>query len=380
MGPKRASGLQGGRHERWCFTIPRKEHDDTTELKLLRLQENEQVLVYAVGKETGGQTGYPHWQGCIVFKDPKSARYVKELLTNDTHLEVMKGSTSQAVKYCMKEHISFQKNILSYRPIEEKVKERKQLKEQRAREIIKDAEQMGIEEFKEKWPMEWLNRRTTIEKMMVESMGRRAQTWSGKLQNKNFWIWGDPGVGKSRWAMNQGNMNNIMKKNVNKWWCTYSIAHTQIVIIEDYPTVPQGDYLQHHMKVWGDRYPLCGEVKNGATIVEPGRVAIIVTSNYPISRCFSHEEDVKAIERRFNQIQMTKCNRCLIEQLKVDLRQLTTGGGGGGSEEQQTDGSEVEISEEQQESIQEHLENVRKMNEESTRRAELGLDEMEEEW
>jgi hypothetical protein len=335
------------------------------------LQENEDVDKLAVGAEVA-QTGYKHWQGAITFYVHKSAIQVRNLICPNVHLEIMRGSTEAALKYCQKEGtVTFHKNLPLF---EEKTSKRKtdEAKNDRARQIIADAENLTLEEFKDKWPMEWLTKRVTIERMMVDAMARRATIWGGKLQTKNFWIWGAPGVGKSAWAAQQAPHFNCFRKNVNKWWCGYHIAHTKLVIIEDYPCFPQGDYLQHHMKVWGDRYPFSGEVKNGQTIVEPGRIAIVITSNYPIEKCFSHPEDIEAIQRRYREIQMTKANAPLIKELQIDWEQLTR--------KTQEIVEDIESTEEQLEDMERARQERELMEQESREREELGLDQEQEEW
>lgn len=58
--------------------------------------------------------------------------------------------------------------------------------------------------------------------------------------------------------------------------------------------------LAHHLKNWADRYPFLGEMKGAGRVMRPEH--IIVTSNYPIHRCFDRKEDVEAIQRRFIEI------------------------------------------------------------------------------
>jgi hypothetical protein len=41
------------------------------------------------------------------------------------------------------------------------------------------------------------------------------------------------------------------------------------------------------------------EVKGSATVIEPGKFDLLITSNYPIDWCFSKAEDVAAVKRRF---------------------------------------------------------------------------------
>jgi gas vesicle protein len=239
--------------------------------------------------------------------------------------------------------------------------------------MMKDAREMDPEEFEQAHPNEWYLRREKVEKIMMEAMGRRAQVWGGNLQSKNFWIWGAPGVGKSLWATEQVPLWNQCKKGNNKWWDGYQICYTKVVILEDYPRFPQGDILQHHIKIWADRYPFIGEIKNGHKLIEPGRYALVITSNFSIEQCFSNAQDVAAISRRFNQIEMTKHNAVLIKSTKIDL-ELLNDSQKNREREKQNNGQE-EMNEEEIEELQQHLEEVQQMEEAARRGA-----GMEDEW
>ena len=139
---------------------------------------------------------------------------------------------------------------------------------------------------------------------MIENAMKAVEVFNGDLKTKNFWLWGKPGVGKSRWAQLQAPYANIFKKNFNKWWDGYKILETMVVILDDYPATPAGNTLAQHMKVWGDRYPFIGECKGSHMMLEPSRFIFIVTSNYPIEQCFALNEDKEAILRRFTQIEV----------------------------------------------------------------------------
>jgi hypothetical protein len=324
-----------------------------------------------VGEEIGEETNYEHWQGYVQFYNQKSAKQVKNLLTNETHIEKAKGTTKRNIEYCSKQHkVRYQKNVDSWKPIQDE-RQKQERRDARTREIIKDAETLEPEAFKDKWPTEWYLRRSNVEKIMIESMGKRATIWCGKLQEKNIWLWGPPGVGKSRWAMKQQPMTNILKKNTNKWWCGYSIANTKLVILEDYPAMPLGDLLQHHVKIWGDRHPFLGEIKNGGTLVEPGRWGMVITSNYPIEKCFSHKEDVEAIQRRFHEIYMTQHNAVLIEAIGIDFQRI--------EQNRQTKEQEEKHvpTEEELENVRKHVQETVEMMDEARERGEQGLDDVE---
>jgi hypothetical protein len=365
--------------ERWCFTIPREEGDRETITNLAMLQMNQNIKFLAVGAG-----GYMHWQGALIFQHGKarSGAGVKKLLSEKAHIEAMKMDTKSALKYCTKEgSLCFQKDLdilfgdrktTTGERERAKTDKRKEQKDQVAREITKDLGEMEPEEFAEKWPGEWLRNRKRCEEFITEAMGKRATVWPGNLQAKNFWIWGKPGVGKSKWATQQGPIWRTYRKNVNKWWDGYSICSHNTVLIEDYPCFPQGDCLQHHMKVWADRYPFTGEKKCSHLQVEPGRFILIVTSNYPIEKCFSHQENVEAIKRRFNEIEMTSGNAVLIRSLSADYGILTTKNPEGGMLAQ-------DMNEEEEGDLERALQEERLMQAESQELGELEDQEEEEE-
>jgi hypothetical protein len=345
--------------------------------RLRILQESEQVVLLCVGEEEGSKTGYKHYQGFVQFTSKKSPLQVKQKLTEQTHVESAKSTAKQCIEYCRKEHkVRYEKNLQNYKPIEEK----RQVKgDEYWKQLIKDCEEMEADEIREKYPKDWVLRRSALERMIVEASSKRARTWNGILQRKNYWIWGKPGVGKSRWATNQKPAFNTLRKNNNKWWCNYDCSQTRLVIIEDYPALPQGDALQHHMKVWADRYPFLGEIKGGGVTIEPGRWAFVVTSNYSIDECFSHEQDRQALHRRFQEIEMTKANEKLINATRIDFGILTVRK----KMKMAESGEENEEDEEEMfDAVQDllnHEEEVALMQEESRQRAEQGLDQ-EEEW
>jgi hypothetical protein len=343
--------------------------------RLRILQESESVTVMCVGLEKGKTTGYEHLQGFIQYSSKKTAMQVKSNLTNETHVEAARDTTRKCVQYCQKEHkVQYEKNTQSYDD-REKTEQKITFAEQHWRDLIKDCEKLEAEEIKEKYPKDWVLRRGAIERMITEASAKTAKTWDGKLQEKNFWIWGMPGVGKSRWAILQQPMQNILRKNNNKWWCCYHCSNTKLVILEDYPAFPQGDALAHHMKVWADRYPFLGEIKGGGVTIEPGRWALVVTSNYCIDECFGKEQDKRALHRRFNEIEMTAANKKLIDELRIDFAILTTK-----TKEREREQIDEEMTEEEVEDWENHLQEVQEMEDEARERAEQGLDEVEEEW
>jgi hypothetical protein len=179
--------------------------------------------------------------------------------------------------------------------------------------ILEAAKTLTPAEFQVQEPEQWIVRRAAIERIMVEEQARKATAWDGELPSKNVWLWAEPGLGKSRWAVGQAPFSVTYKKNLNKWWDGFLPLVYKQVTIEDWH--PGAECLSAHLKVWADRYPFIAEVKGSSLQMEPGRWTLIVTSNYAISECFS-ERDRPAIERRFSEVHLTRENRALIEAIE----------------------------------------------------------------
>lgn len=89
---------------------------------------------------------------------------------------------------------------------------------------------------------------------------------------QNFWLWGEPGVGKSSLARRR--YPELFDKSLNKWWDGYQ--HETTVLLDDFGL--EHACLGHYVKRWADHYPFKAETKGGTSNVRP--IYILVTSNY----------------------------------------------------------------------------------------------------
>jgi hypothetical protein len=298
------------RAHRWVFTINNPLEADVEAVKTLLGKTGEAVMGIC-GQEVGAE-GTPHLQGFLKFTKAIRRTKVERLIGGRAYLDIAKGSDPECIQYCEKEG-----NILAEKNVKRAAVRQKVDNSDKWITIIQDAATMTVDEFIQAHPDQWVLRRAAMEKLMLDAMARKAATWGGSLHEKNVWIWGEPGIGKSRWALQQVPPVKTFKKNFNKWWDGFQAITTRAVIIEDYPPLPAGNVLSHHLKIWGDRYPFIAEVKNSGVQCEPGRWFLIITSNYPIEQCITMEEDVEAVKRRFREIQMTNENKTMVENLRL---------------------------------------------------------------
>lgn len=292
----------------WCFTINNYSEEEKD-----KVMAAIRGAKYGIAEEEIGKEGTPHIQGYIYYPTDKSFNQVKREIGERAHIEKAKGSPKHNYDYCSKDN-----TVFIEKPLGKSGGKIPML------EMINDMKQMSPEEFSEKYPQFWLMHREKVMAMIIDNAMKKVKDFGGNLQAKNIWIWGAPGLGKSRWAALQGTYEEIFKKNFNKWWDGYLLISTKVVILEDYPSKPAGNALVQHMKVWADRYPFQGECKGSHLMVEPRRFFLIVTSNYPIHECFENEEDIRAIKRRFHEVEIqhgdfysqgiTRLDRSVIEE------------------------------------------------------------------
>lgn len=89
--------MPGSKH--WVFTVNNYTPDEYAAIVALSPGFADYLVV---GKETG-ESGTPHLQGYICFKNRKALATAKRLISPRAHLETKQGTPSQASEYCKKD-------------------------------------------------------------------------------------------------------------------------------------------------------------------------------------------------------------------------------------------------------------------------------------
>lgn len=263
----------------WCFTINNEKYQ--------RSKLPTDVYDYCImGNETG-DNGTPHIQGFIVMKKRTEFSRMQRLLPR-AHLEVMRSSPQQAANYCKKDGDYFEDgNIddIDWRGGASGGK----AKHARYTEVIRAAKSGDFDFIENKHPDMYWNNYHTMKRIAMDNPAPVKPL--DELNNE--WIWGEPGIGKSRMARSEN--PDMYIKSHNKWWLGYK--GEDVVLIDDLGKT-DSNWIGEYLKQWADHYPFPAETKGDGSVLRPKR--IIVTSNYSIEDLWGHDDALcAAIKRRF---------------------------------------------------------------------------------
>lgn len=300
------------RATRWFLTLNNYAPEDIELIESNRFQDLCKYIIY--GEEEAPSTGTKHIHLYCRLKTKMYKNTIKCMFPRGV-IEVARGDEMQCYNYCSKGG-KFKEFGQRLSKIDDWV-----TKIQKTKKMLDDLLKMSWEEFGNTWTIQALNRRSQLIQWKFDRTPI-LPPFEGELREKNVWIWGPAGTGKTVWARKQMDPKNTMFKLQNKWWEGYDDYSCRLVIIEDLDK-NYAKALTTHLKVWADRHWFAGEVKGGAIKVNPCKFFLIVTSNHSIEECFENEEDQKAIKRRFKEIKIEDPNDIFLSTM-LDKSILTT--------------------------------------------------------
>ena len=255
------------RKNNWVFT-----KNNYTEEEYVNILESECKYII-IGKEVG-ESGTPHLQGFISFKDGKTLSYMKKHISQNAHFEPANGTPSQNYDYCSKDGDFEERGIKPMTQAEKGAKGKEAI--QQRWELAKSGkfdelppEQIKIYEY-------------------IHQKYRKAEDLS-ILQN--YWIHGKSGCGKS--SVIRKTFPIFYTKPMSKWWDGYN--GEEIVVLDDID--PSHTFLSYYLKIWCDHYVFNAEVKGGMLKIRPK--VFIITSQYSPEEIFDEKKTLEAINRRF---------------------------------------------------------------------------------
>jgi hypothetical protein len=237
-----------------------------------------------VGYEVG-ERGTPHRQ--FYMELSTRVRFKRLLGVKGVHWTLATGTGIQNKVYCSKGgDVKEMGALRGYKPYADEIGQQA-LAEETYDKILAGK----VSEIDPRMKLKYMH---NIAKIQAAEIPTKVQslTWTNHTDCPNRWIWGKPGIGKSRLARSRPGMEVYAKAN-NKWWDGYK--QEEVVVWDDIDSeiVPIG-----LRRAAGDRTPFNAEVKHGSHRIRPKHV--FVTSNLRMGRIYQENpHQIKGLERRF---------------------------------------------------------------------------------
>lgn len=268
------------RARNFCFTL--NNYTDVEFLAAIKCR-------YLIAGREVGESGTPHLQGFISYKNPRTFAAVQKAIPG-AHIEKAK-TIRAAIDYCRKddpEPIEFGDPPVT--------QEEKGAAEKRRWVDAFDAAKDGrFDDIDEDLRIRYYN---TFKRIAHDHQPEIPSMDS--ISDCFFWYFGSSGTGKSSKAR-RDNPGYYLKRK-NKWWDGYRPG--QVVIIEEWG-IEDHKYLGDMLKEWCDHHSFAAEVKGGYTTLRPPK--IIITSNYSMEQCFPDiQGHLMPLQRRIKKLHFNK--------------------------------------------------------------------------
>lgn len=131
----------------------------------------------------------------------------------------------------------------------------------------------------------------------IEKLCNALQTHRDKEEPpKVYWLHGETGTGKTRWAIDEFGVANCYIKDATRWWDGYE--QQKCIIIDDF----DGQWPERDLLRLLDRFPYQGQVKGG--YVKINSPYIVITCEFPPERFYTSTM-LSQIKRRLTEVRRT---------------------------------------------------------------------------
>lgn len=268
----------------WVFTVNNYPENYPENLRALAHdpQAPNPVRYLVVGREVG-ESGTPHLQGCITFKNMIRRRAVSALIPNAYVAKAR--SVVHARKYCTKED--------SDPIVVDNLKQGERTDLHNATDLVKEG---GVAKLIEDEPHMYVRYHAGFEKLEARLFPHR----NPEKPPEVVWLYGPTGTGKTRYVYEKTKDMSLWSAMATaKWWEGY--VQQDAILIDDM----RSNFATFNdlLKIL-DRYPYTQE-KKGSSVPINSRF-IYITSQFPPHKVYCREkraeEDIRQLYRRITQI------------------------------------------------------------------------------
>lgn len=274
----------------WCFTLNNPQVGDEA---ILLATVYDGLACYIIFQEEKAESGTLHYQGYIeVFNQTRLNALKNAIGIRRIHLEVRRGTQSDAIEYCKKDDSSTGQGVY----------EAGEPRRGRGRPAVKDYEEAAEAVANGATMLEVCEANPGVyglrhkELKAIQERLAKPRDWAMNIEV----YYGPTGCGKSMSA------HKVLKElgpskvywaswptGGRWWWPDYE--GQDVVILDEFRHQISMDKMLHLM----DRYPFPIEYKYGNTTFRSRK--IIITSNIPPERWFPKVEDVSMLRRRLTE-------------------------------------------------------------------------------
>lgn len=272
------------KNRNWCFTLNNYTEEEVEAIKVIECN----YLIF--GKEVG-ESGTPHLQGYIEFKNARHLGGVKKLIGSRAHLETRKGTAEQASTYCKKEgNEIFEVGKMSHAGA------RTDLTALRDKILEEDHTEVIVENFEL-----YCRYRGGIDALIDYKNLKKKRT----TMTKGIWLYGETGVGKSHRAFELAGDDVYVWTDDNGWWDGYQGQRT--VVINDF----RGAIKYNEMLQMIDKWPHSVRRRGRVPMPFTSELVIVTSSLKPediYNGVLEREDSIDQLLRRIEVIKLTKRN------------------------------------------------------------------------